>query len=227
VFEGGFAGPTGRAEETTNRCMRLLVILIKTEHVFFDSERVDFLSRSRKISHNMVLISAAFASLSLLSASQQSVLAKPLTWPKELYSPLVPTKVLATANNLPNLTVMPYESYPSTGGAWGYRITDWWTAGYFPATAYSLHTRATLCEPSDENGLNQADWLELGRYLLNPIAELSFGNTQNHDQGFMSLGLQADIQMYVYVVSGFATSHVLTKTTYFVAIPITKRQSDY
>jgi hypothetical protein len=149
------------------------------------------------------LAATVTGSLSLLSVSNLVSPVQAASWPDELFSPLIPSKVLAAANNVPaNLSVMPYESYTSTGGDWGYRTVDWWTGGFFPATLFAVNTRASLCEPTEENGLGQADWVELGRYLLNPIAKLSTGNSVQHDQGFMSLGLQTDNQVYAFNISG-------------------------
>lgn len=117
------------------------------------------------------------------------------TFPEELFSPLIPSKILAASSKVPSdLSSMPYEADTATG-KYGLHGIDWWTSGYFPATPYAVYTRSQLCEPTEQNGLGSADWLELGRALTKGVASLSGGNGQGHDQGFLTFPLQADIQM--------------------------------
>jgi len=104
--------------------------------------------------------------------------------PTELFSPLVPQKVLATFKALSNPTK--YPQYTSSSGAWLYFSPDTWTSGFFPVTQYELNTRTKLCPANPANALGIADWLALGRSASNGLIPLENGNGQGHDQGFLS-----------------------------------------
>ncbi|KAG6836568.1 hypothetical protein H0H93_006672 [Arthromyces matolae] len=104
--------------------------------------------------------------------------------PPELFSPLVPQKVLSTYNALPK--PVQYPQYTTTTGQWLYFSPDTWTSGFFPATPYALNSRKAVCPPTDANGLSIADWLTLGRSASTGLIPLEAGNHQGHDQGFLS-----------------------------------------
>jgi hypothetical protein len=104
--------------------------------------------------------------------------------PAELYSSLVPQKVLATFNALPN--PVKYPEYSTTDGTWQYFPPDTWTSGFFPVTGYALNTRKNLCCPSDANGLGTADWLALSRAASNGLIPLEVNTGVGHDVGFLS-----------------------------------------
>ncbi|KAG6811320.1 hypothetical protein H0H92_007984 [Tricholoma furcatifolium] len=104
--------------------------------------------------------------------------------PAELYSPIVPQKVLATYNTLPN--PVKYPQYTNSTGYWLDFVPNTWTSGFFPATPYALYERLSVCPPTPENGLGIADWLTLGRSASTGLIPLELGNTQGHDQGFLS-----------------------------------------
>lgn len=117
----------------------------------------------------------------------------------ELYSSLIPSKVLATANKLNNK----FPQYTdSTAGAWQLFSADTWTSGFFPATLYALETRKTLCGATSANGLNVADWADLGRKTGAGLAALTTSNSVGHDVGFLSFPYVDELSMLVISFSG-------------------------
>lgn len=104
--------------------------------------------------------------------------------PPELFSPLVPQKILATFKALPNPTK--YPQYTTTTGTWQLFSPDTWTSGFFPTTGYALNTRKTLCGATASNGLGIANWLELAREASAALVPLEIKNNQGHDVGFLS-----------------------------------------
>ena len=104
--------------------------------------------------------------------------------PPELFSPLVPEKILATFNALPN--PIKYPQYTTTNGTWLYFDPDTWTSGFFPASGYALNTRKRLCGASDANGLGAADWVALSRAASNGLIPLETKTSVGHDLGFLS-----------------------------------------
>ncbi|KAG5639511.1 hypothetical protein H0H81_000656 [Sphagnurus paluster] len=106
------------------------------------------------------------------------------TPPAELFSPLIPQKVLAAFKALPN--PIKYPQYTTTTGTWQFFSPDTWTSGFFPVTGYEVNTRRTLCGATPANGLGSADWVALARAASNGLISLENGNGQGHDQGFLS-----------------------------------------
>lgn len=106
------------------------------------------------------------------------------TPPAELFSPLIPQKVLAAFKALPN--PIKYPQYTTTTGTWQFFSPDTWTSGFFPVTGYEVNTRRTLCGATSANGLGSADWVALARAASNGLISLENGNGQGHDQGFLS-----------------------------------------
>ncbi len=104
--------------------------------------------------------------------------------PPELFSPLVPRKILAAFQTLPNPTK--YPQWTSQTGAWQFFNPDTWTSGFFPATGYALNTRKNLCGATPNNNLGIANWLELGRAASAALVPLEIKNNQGHDVGFLS-----------------------------------------
>lgn len=105
--------------------------------------------------------------------------------PAQLFSPLVPQKVLATFKSLPNPVQYPQWT-DGTTGRWVLFNPDTWTSGFFPATGYALNTRKHLCGATPENGLGSADWLALGRAASSALIPLGTSNHVGHDVGFLS-----------------------------------------
>lgn len=131
----------------------------------------------------------ALAALVLLTPSVLGA-----TVPPELFSPLVPQKVLATFKALPNPTKYPQYT-DQTVGQWQLFSPDTWTSGFFPATGYALNTRKTLCGATPNNGLGIADWLELGREASAALVPLEIKNGQGHDVGFLSFPFVEELAM--------------------------------
>ncbi|KAF9009445.1 glycoside hydrolase family 88 protein [Cyathus striatus] len=105
--------------------------------------------------------------------------------PPELFSELIPMKVLATFKSLPNPTQ--YPQYTDTSaGKWLFFSPDTWTSGFFPVTPYALNTRKALCTATPANGLGTADWVQLGRSASTGLIPLEVKNGVGHDVGFLS-----------------------------------------
>ncbi|KAK7449784.1 hypothetical protein VKT23_013260 [Stygiomarasmius scandens] len=125
--------------------------------------------------------------------------------PSELFSPLIPSKVLNTSRILP--TPIKYPQYTTRDGTWQLFVPDTWTSGFFPSTPYALDTRAKLC-PSQTAG---TDWVALGRSLSTGLIPLETHNTQGHDVGFLSMPfmLELDVnpenQTAIQAINAFAT----------------------
>jgi hypothetical protein len=122
------------------------------------------------------------------------------TVPKELFSPLVPQKILATFKGLPNPTRYPQYTNQQAG-VWQLFSADTWTSGFFPATLYALNTRRTLCGATPANGLGLADWLESGREASAALVPLEIKNNQGHDVGFLSYPFLEELAVYVKTIA--------------------------
>ena len=149
--------------------------------------------------------------------------------PSELFSSLIPQKVLNTFNALPS--PIQYPQYTDTiAGTWLYFTPNTWTSGFFPAAGYALNTRKTLCGATPTNALAVGDWLSLARSASNGLLSLNASDGLGHDVGFISfpfveelalcvvstsfVGLEADThtharnpknQTAINAVNGFAT----------------------
>jgi hypothetical protein len=121
-------------------------------------------------------------------------LAAAQTVPPQLYSGIIPTKVLATAKSLP--APIQYPQYTDTSvGNWLDFVPDTWTSGFFPTTLYALNTRKTVCGATAANGLGSADWVNLGRAASNGLIPLETHNNQGHDVGFLSFPFVQELAM--------------------------------
>ncbi len=116
--------------------------------------------------------------------------------PPQLFSSLVPAKILDTAESLP-LPVQ-YPQYTDMElGQWQLFSPNTWTSGFFPATLYALNTRKALCGTSENNNLAIADWLNLGRSTSSGLIPLETDNTLGHDVGFISFAFVEELAMQV------------------------------
>jgi hypothetical protein len=117
--------------------------------------------------------------------------------PKELFSSLIPQKIQKTYNALPHPVQFP--SYTNRGsteqGKWVFFEPDFWTAGFFPATLYEMHTRQTLCNGDAPSG--RVDWLALARSASSALVDLAGHNSQGHDVGFLSFPFIEELAMCV------------------------------
>ncbi|RDB24223.1 Unsaturated glucuronyl hydrolase [Hypsizygus marmoreus] len=129
----------------------------------------------------MTAITLSLTNLFLLSSILTLTSAIP---PAQLFSPLVPQKVLATFKALPN--PVQYPQWTSTGGSWQFFSPNTWTSGFFPVTGYEVNTRKILCGATTANALGTADWLGLGRTASNGLVPLEISNGVGHDVGFLS-----------------------------------------
>jgi len=122
----------------------------------------------------------------------------------QLFSPLIPQKVLATNNKLPK--PVQYPQYTDrTVGTWQYFNPDTWTSGFFPVTLYAVNTRRQLCGATPANGLGAADWLALGRSASNGLLGLSASASIGHDVGFISFPFVEELAVCVpYLIPSFS-----------------------
>ncbi|KAL0070580.1 hypothetical protein AAF712_002419 [Marasmius tenuissimus] len=115
--------------------------------------------------------------------------------PQELYSPLIPQKVLRTYSSLPNPIEYPQWTDKAHLAKWDYFIPDTWTSGFFPATLYEMNTRQALCkENPDAAGLGR-DWLGMGRKASDGLVNLPGHNTQGHDVGFLAFAFMEELKV--------------------------------
>lgn len=130
----------------------------------------------------------------ILLLAALSPLATAQTIPAQLFSNLIPQKVLATARS--SQSPSQYPQYTDTSaGNWLYFSPDTWTSGFFPTTLYALNTRKTLCGATTANGLSAANWLNLGRAASNNLIPLETHNNQGHDVGFLSFPFVEELAM--------------------------------
>jgi len=117
--------------------------------------------------------------------------------PSELFSPLIPQKVLNTFNALPS--PIQYPQYTdSTNGKWLYFSPNTWTSGFFPATGYALNARKAFCGVTPRNGLGAANWLNLARSASNGLLPLDASHGLGHDVGFISFPFVEELALCVF-----------------------------
>ena len=107
-----------------------------------------------------------------------------LIWPPELYSPLIPQKLLNTSSV--QHTRAQYPQYTDRAiGEWKWFSPDLWTTGFFPAMLYEFNTRRQLCHGSGAGDVD-TDWVGLGRSWSTAELPLEVKNHVGHDVGFLS-----------------------------------------
>jgi len=109
--------------------------------------------------------------------------------PPELYSSLIPSKILVVAKNESNPPKYPQWT-DRVSGIWQYFQPDTWTTGFFPTMLYALNTRAELCETGDD-----ASWVNLGRQWSTGEILLETNNHVGHDVGFLSMPFQEEYHL--------------------------------
>ncbi|KAK1219605.1 hypothetical protein PQX77_017677 [Marasmius sp. AFHP31] len=144
-----------------------------------------------------------------MSAIATSITLSPRPIPTELYSPLIPTKLLHTFNNLPNPIEYPHYTNKEHHNKWDYFAPeDVWTSGFFPATLYEMNKRRELCQNGNASGT--VNWVELGRIASTGLAELPGRNRRGHDVGFLSYPFLEEVEINpsnetaVSIVNAFA-----------------------
>ncbi|THV08004.1 glycoside hydrolase family 88 protein [Dendrothele bispora CBS 962.96] len=131
--------------------------------------------------------------------------------PPELFSSLIPQKVLNTSRTLPS--PIKYPQYTTTGnGTWLLFAPDTWTSGFFPSTPYALDSRVKLCpdQATKQSVLASTDWINLGRSLSTGLIPLETKNTQGHDVGFLSMPFMLELlvnpqnETAIHAINAFA-----------------------
>lgn len=145
-----------------------------------------------------------FSSLSLVwSSFATAVLAADL--PQQLFSPLITSKVSATANLLTDPPGYPQWT-DAVIGKWSLFPADTWTSGFFPATLYEMNRRKVL-----SGGLsNGTDWLKYARAWSVGLTTQENVTHVGHDVGFLSFPFVEELAMWVF--SMFACSLMLSRT---------------
>ncbi|KAH8100222.1 d-4,5 unsaturated-glucuronyl hydrolase-like protein [Cristinia sonorae] len=112
----------------------------------------------------------------------------PVSLPQEAFSPLIPQKILATANTLRSPAQYP-QFTDRVSGTWQWFSPDTWTTGFFPTTLYALHTRSQLCPGS----VGDTDWLALARRWSAAEIPLETKTGVGHDVGFLSFPFSEEL----------------------------------
>lgn len=114
--------------------------------------------------------------------------------PPELFSPLIRTKLHATAATFdPSRPVYPQYT-DRVEGQWKYLRPDTWTSGFLPATLYAMNTREKLCGPATGGG-PKVDWVNLGREWSTGEIPLETQTSVGHDVGFLSFPFVDELEM--------------------------------
>ena len=114
----------------------------------------------------------------------------PLKPSSELYSPLIASKISATAKTQKSVTQYP-QNTDTSGTKWVYFPANYWTSGFFPATLYAMNERASLCPTKGDS----TDWVKLARAWSSGLIGLETKNTLGHDVGFMSFPFSNELVM--------------------------------
>ena len=111
--------------------------------------------------------------------------------PSELFSSLVPQKVLATFQALP--FPIKYPQYTNTTGDWIYFDPFTWTSAFLPTIGYAVNARTELCGATSSNSLGMADWLDLAQSASNGLLALNTSEGIGHDVGFLSFAFVEEL----------------------------------
>ncbi|KAH7889976.1 glycoside hydrolase family 88 protein [Phlebopus sp. FC_14] len=156
----------------------------------------------------LLLFPAVFSSFATAQHSSTIPGISNLQWPGELYSPLIPQKVLATASS--QQSPAKYPQYTDrVVGQWQWFLPDTWTSGFFPATLYELNTRTQLCHGQGSG--YDTDWVDLGRTWSAAEVPLELKNSVGHDVGFLSFPFVQELlvnpqnQTAITAVNAFAS----------------------
>jgi hypothetical protein len=115
--------------------------------------------------------------------------------PSDLYSHSISTKLNTTTDPTKYTDVYPQVTTTTTTDSdpakWQYLSADQWTTGFFPATMYEMNRRQRIC-PVYSDGI---DWLMRARKWSDGLVPLTNGNSQGHDQGFLSFPFIAELAL--------------------------------
>ena len=128
----------------------------------------------------------------LIVVANFPVLISCVTISSELFSSLIPQKVLATFQSLPTPILFPHVT-DSIEGKWIDHSINWWTSGFLPASSYLLLARQKMCNSFNTSG----DWLTLGRSSSGPLANLDASHGIGHDIGFISFPFVEELMVCV------------------------------
>jgi len=131
-----------------------------------------------------------FSSFVFLALTVSSALAAGAP-PAEIYSPLVSSKILATAKSRPDPNKYPQNTDTGPAGIWQYFGANGWTSGFMPDLLYKMNERAALC-PSK---VDKVDWVELGREWSTALIPLEYSNGVGHDVGFLSFPFVSELSI--------------------------------
>ncbi|KIK95958.1 glycoside hydrolase family 88 protein [Paxillus rubicundulus Ve08.2h10] len=129
-----------------------------------------------------------------IGTSVVAELSTPL-WPPELYSSLIPQKLLATTNTQRNPPQYPQYT-DRVVGEWQWFSPDTWSSGFLPATMYELHTRTRLC--TGQGSGEGTDWVDLGRVWSAAEVPLETKTSVGHDVGFLSFPFVQELLVNPY-----------------------------
>jgi len=128
--------------------------------------------------------------------------------PSELFSLLIPQKVLSTFQSLPTPILYPHIT-DSVEGKWIDYSINWWTSGFLPATSYLLLARQKMCNSTPSFDTSEGDWLTLGRASSGPLANLDAVSSVGHDIGFISFPFVEELMVCVFFLIHTANLHVI------------------
>ncbi|KAG8894914.1 hypothetical protein FRB99_000913, partial [Tulasnella sp. 403] len=120
--------------------------------------------------------------------------------PPELYSTLIPQRLLTTAQNISNPLTYPewtkIAPYGNQLGQWQYFNINTWTSGFFPASLMLLAERGQTCPDGQIIAAQDAQAsLNFGRVWSAPLTTLETNNSVKHDVGFISFPFWEDLKM--------------------------------
>lgn len=113
--------------------------------------------------------------------------------PNELFSNLIPQKLLKTAEQISQ--DFKYPEMTNGEGKWILEPANRWSAGFVPASLYALQQRTEFCKPTQENGLALADWRKVGQATSDGLIPLTKSNGVGHDVGFLSFPFVEELRM--------------------------------
>lgn len=133
----------------------------------------------------------------LFVVANTPVLISSVTIPPELFSLLIPQKVLSTFQSLSTPILYPHIT-DSVEGKWIDHSVNWWTSGFLPAIGYLMLARQRMCNSTQSFDTSGGDWLTLGRSSAGPLANLNAIRGVEHDIGFISFPFVEELVVCVF-----------------------------
>ncbi|KAG8949497.1 hypothetical protein FRC03_000324 [Tulasnella sp. 419] len=114
--------------------------------------------------------------------------------PPELYSPLIPQKVLKIAERQDKTMYPQWTAVDQS--TWQYYPTDTWTSGFFPASMMLLNERGRLCPGSNMiTNVQTSTSLSHAREWSESLTTLEVQNNVKHDVGFISFPFWEELKI--------------------------------